>query len=183
MRGFPSRNFGVSSLTAPLAASRPRESPSPKPAGFAHIAPGTHYRNGAMTIISVEGFIDTHVHTGPAPFRRIGDSIDVARWCREAGMLGIVVKKPFRGDHHQGLPRPQGGAGSRPLCRDRAQPRGRRHQPGRGRAGARAGRQGGLDADHRRREPCPGVRRAGRVRGDRRGELRQRIQIRHRRHL
>ena len=48
-----------------------------------------------MTIISVEGFIDTHVHTGPAPFRRIGDSIDVARWCREAGMLGIVVKSHF----------------------------------------------------------------------------------------
>ena len=48
-----------------------------------------------MTIISVQGFIDTHVHTGPAPFRRIGDSIDVARWCREAGMLGIVVKSHF----------------------------------------------------------------------------------------
>ena len=48
-----------------------------------------------MTIISVEGFVDTHVHTGPAPFRRIGDSIDVARWCREAGMLGIVIKSHF----------------------------------------------------------------------------------------
>ncbi len=48
-----------------------------------------------MTIISVEGFIDTHVHTGPAPFRRIGDTIDVARWCREAGMAGIVVKSHF----------------------------------------------------------------------------------------
>lgn len=48
-----------------------------------------------MPIISVEGFIDTHVHTGPAPFRRIGDTIDIARWCREAGMGGIVVKSHF----------------------------------------------------------------------------------------
>ena len=50
-----------------------------------------------MTIISVEGFIDTHVHTGPAPFRRIGDTIDVARWCREAKMSAIVIKSHF--DH------------------------------------------------------------------------------------
>jgi len=43
-----------------------------------------------MTIISVDGFIDTHVHTGPAPFRRIGDTIDIAKWCRDAGMAAIV---------------------------------------------------------------------------------------------
>lgn len=48
-----------------------------------------------MTIISVDGFIDTHVHTGPAPFRRIGDTIDIAQWCSEAGMGGIVVKSHF----------------------------------------------------------------------------------------
>ncbi len=48
-----------------------------------------------MTIISVEGFIDTHIHTGPAPFQRIGDSIDVARWCREAKMTAIVIKSHF----------------------------------------------------------------------------------------
>ena len=48
-----------------------------------------------MTIISVEGFIDTHVHTGPAPFRRIGDTIDVARWCHEAKMTAIVIKSHF----------------------------------------------------------------------------------------
>ena len=48
-----------------------------------------------MTIISVDGFIDTHVHTGPAPFRRIGDTIDVAKWCRDAGMAAIVVKSHF----------------------------------------------------------------------------------------
>jgi hypothetical protein len=48
-----------------------------------------------MSIISVEGFIDTHVHTGPAPFKRIADTIDVARWCREARMRAIVVKSHF----------------------------------------------------------------------------------------
>ena len=48
-----------------------------------------------MTIISVEGFIDTHVHTGPAPFQRIGDTIDVARWCRESKMVAIIVKSHF----------------------------------------------------------------------------------------
>ncbi len=48
-----------------------------------------------MTIISVTGFIDTHVHTGPAPFRRIGDTIDIAKWCRDAGMSAIVVKSHF----------------------------------------------------------------------------------------
>ncbi len=48
-----------------------------------------------MTIISVAGFIDTHVHTGPAPFRRIGDTIDIAKWCRDAGMAAIVVKSHF----------------------------------------------------------------------------------------
>ena len=48
-----------------------------------------------MTIITVEGFIDTHVHTGPAPFRRIADTIDVARWCKQAKMAGIIVKSHF----------------------------------------------------------------------------------------
>jgi hypothetical protein len=48
-----------------------------------------------MPILSVEGFIDTHVHTGPAPFRRLGDTIDVARWCWQANMTGMVVKSHF----------------------------------------------------------------------------------------
>ena len=48
-----------------------------------------------MTIISVEGFIDTHVHTGPAPFQRIGDTIDVARWCKGSEMAAIIVKSHF----------------------------------------------------------------------------------------
>lgn len=48
-----------------------------------------------MVALSVEGFVDTHVHTGPAPFRRIGDTIEVAKWCAEAGMAGIVIKSHF----------------------------------------------------------------------------------------
>jgi len=48
-----------------------------------------------VAIISVKGFFDTHVHTGPAPFHRIGDTIDIARWCTEAGMAGLVVKSHF----------------------------------------------------------------------------------------
>lgn len=48
-----------------------------------------------MGFISVKGFFDTHVHTGPAPFQRLGDTIDIARWCAEAGMTGFVVKSHF----------------------------------------------------------------------------------------
>lgn len=48
-----------------------------------------------MVALSVEGFVDTHVHSGPAPFRRIGDTIEIAQWCADAGMAGIVVKSHF----------------------------------------------------------------------------------------
>jgi hypothetical protein len=48
-----------------------------------------------VVAISVKGFVDMHAHTGPAPFKRIGDTIDVARWCAEAGMGGLVVKSHF----------------------------------------------------------------------------------------
>ena len=48
-----------------------------------------------MPILSAEGFLDTHVHTGPAPFDRLGDTIDIAGWCADAGMSGIVVKSHF----------------------------------------------------------------------------------------
>ena len=48
-----------------------------------------------MTIITVEGFIDTHVHTGPAPFHRLADTIDVGRWCRQSKMAAIIVKSHF----------------------------------------------------------------------------------------
>ncbi len=48
-----------------------------------------------MVALSVEGFIDTHVHSGPAPFRRIGDTIQIALWCAKAGMAGLVIKSHF----------------------------------------------------------------------------------------
>lgn len=45
--------------------------------------------------ISIEGFIDIHIHTAPAPFNRLGDTEDVARWCAAAGMGGAVIKSHF----------------------------------------------------------------------------------------
>jgi len=46
-------------------------------------------------MLSVKGFYDLHIHSAPAPFVRIGDSADIARWCAEAGMAGIVIKSHF----------------------------------------------------------------------------------------
>jgi hypothetical protein len=46
-------------------------------------------------MISVEGFVDLHCHSAPAPFPRIGDSADIALWCAEAGMAGLVIKSHF----------------------------------------------------------------------------------------
>ena len=54
-----------------------------------------YFAGKIMTIISVEGFIDTHVHTGPAPFHRIADTIDVGRWCKQSKMAAIIVKSHF----------------------------------------------------------------------------------------
>jgi len=48
-----------------------------------------------MAILNVHGFFDLHVHSAPAPFVRIGDSVDIAEWCAAAGMAGIVVKSHF----------------------------------------------------------------------------------------
>ncbi|MEP7083415.1 MAG: DUF6282 family protein [Betaproteobacteria bacterium] len=63
-----------------------------------------------MSVISVAGFYDLHIHTSPAPFVRIGDSVDVARWCAAAGMAGIAIKSHFESTiskvHHavRGIP-------------------------------------------------------------------------------
>lgn len=46
-------------------------------------------------MLTVKGFYDLHIHSAPAPFVRIGDSADIARWCAEAGMAGIVIKSHF----------------------------------------------------------------------------------------
>jgi hypothetical protein len=48
-----------------------------------------------MTILSVDGFFDMHIHSAPAPFERIGDSVDIARWCAQGGLAGIVIKSHF----------------------------------------------------------------------------------------
>src|SRR5262245_51909642 len=45
--------------------------------------------------VSVEGFFDMHIHSSPAPFQRIGDSVDIARWCAAGGLAGIVIKSHF----------------------------------------------------------------------------------------
>ena len=46
-------------------------------------------------MLTLKGFYDLHIHSAPAPFVRIGDSADIARWCAEAGMAGIVIKSHF----------------------------------------------------------------------------------------
>ncbi|HEU4377492.1 MAG TPA: DUF6282 family protein [Hyphomicrobiaceae bacterium] len=46
-------------------------------------------------MLTLDGFYDLHIHSAPAPFKRIGDSADIARWCAEAGMAGIVIKSHF----------------------------------------------------------------------------------------
>jgi hypothetical protein len=46
-------------------------------------------------MLTVNGFYDLHLHSAPAPFVRIGDSAEVALWCAEAGMAGIVIKSHF----------------------------------------------------------------------------------------
>lgn len=48
-----------------------------------------------MAIIDLAGSYDMHIHSAPAPFVRIGDSIDIAGWCAEAGMAGLVIKSHF----------------------------------------------------------------------------------------
>lgn len=46
-------------------------------------------------MLRLEGFYDLHIHSAPAPFIRIGDSAEIALWCAEAGMAGIVIKSHF----------------------------------------------------------------------------------------
>jgi hypothetical protein len=46
-------------------------------------------------MLRLDGFYDLHIHSAPAPFARIGDSADIARWCAQAGLAGIVLKSHF----------------------------------------------------------------------------------------
>ena len=46
-------------------------------------------------MLKLDGYFDLHPHSAPAPFVRIADSADIARWCANAGMAGIVIKSHF----------------------------------------------------------------------------------------
>jgi hypothetical protein len=46
-------------------------------------------------MLDLKGFYDMHIHSAPAPFERIGDSAEIALWCAEGGMGGIVIKSHF----------------------------------------------------------------------------------------
>ena len=46
-------------------------------------------------MLNIEGYYDMHMHSGPAPFERIADSAEIAEWCAEAGMGGLVIKSHF----------------------------------------------------------------------------------------
>lgn len=43
-------------------------------------------------MFSLDGVIDLHVHAGPDVLGRIGDDIEIATGCRDAGMAGMAVK-------------------------------------------------------------------------------------------
>ena len=45
-----------------------------------------------MSMISMEGACDLHIHTSPDIFERIADDVETARVCRDAGMKAIVFK-------------------------------------------------------------------------------------------
>ena len=47
-------------------------------------------------MISLEGAIDLHVHAAPEIFARVGDTADLARSARDAGMAGLLFKA-----HHE----------------------------------------------------------------------------------
>jgi len=43
-------------------------------------------------VFTLDGVIDLHVHAGPDVLGRVGDDIDIATGCRDAGMAGMAVK-------------------------------------------------------------------------------------------
>jgi hypothetical protein len=48
-----------------------------------------------VAIISLNNAFDMHIHSAPAPFVRIGATAEIALWCAEAGMAGLVIKSHF----------------------------------------------------------------------------------------
>lgn len=49
-----------------------------------------------MHIVDVKGAIDTHIHSAPCLYARVGDDWEIAKACRAAGMRAIVLKS-----HHE----------------------------------------------------------------------------------
>ncbi len=49
-----------------------------------------------MEIIDVKGTVDTHIHSAPCLYDRVGDDWEIAKACRAAGMRAIVLKS-----HHE----------------------------------------------------------------------------------
>jgi hypothetical protein len=47
-------------------------------------------------MIDMNGVVDTHIHAGPELFRRIGDGVEIAALCREAGLRAVAFKA-----HHE----------------------------------------------------------------------------------
>jgi hypothetical protein len=45
-----------------------------------------------MPEISLDGVYDLHVHSGPDLFERVGDDVQIATMCRDAGMAGVLFK-------------------------------------------------------------------------------------------
>ncbi len=45
-----------------------------------------------MPSVSLDGVYDLHVHSGPDLFERVGDDVEIATMCRDAGMEGVLFK-------------------------------------------------------------------------------------------
>ena len=49
-----------------------------------------------MAVVDLEGAYDLHIHAAPCLFERIGDDIEIAQMCRDAGYRAIMLKA-----HHE----------------------------------------------------------------------------------
>ena len=114
--------------------------------------------------IDMQGAVDVHVHSEPDLFPRIADDVGVARHARGDGAAGDLAQVPLGAHHEPRVPDVAARAGDPDRGRHRAQPRGRRDQPGGGRVGAAVRGAARLDADRRCGEPRPHLRQHRRLR-------------------
>jgi hypothetical protein len=49
-----------------------------------------------LAVVDLEGAYDLHIHAAPCLFERIGDDIEIAQMCRDAGYRAIMLKA-----HHE----------------------------------------------------------------------------------